>query len=673
MYFIDSNIEEKDHQGIWFSVFLCDNSSPHFDSKDDAYGFPSPRTFSGNQPRKDTTRTSLATTQILHGDPSSKIWGLYLSQAEKIDKEHSESWTANTDGVLVFVRRNSSHQIILFLPRRPDQTGLFSAVVGAFLIVSYPLLQPNSTDTTNQLLTQISQQLSTSGTGSQPLPPANTSFRPPSSAVRVNVLWFTSLAMSTACALWATLMQQWTRRYIQVADRPYGPPKRARIRAFFADGVEKFGLAAAVEVLPGLLHTSVLLFYVGLIDFLLTINHTVAFCLLASVVLGCLTYLMLTIMPLFYPNSPYQTPLSSLCWFFLEATPLLGFWVRRRKDDIRKRRIKIGQGMRRALESKATRLESPDSNATPFDEKVTPPDSNVTPLDSNPTPKAKTPKRKATSLHEQQAHADTNALRWTLTSLDEDHELEEFLDGLPGLFRGSSPDLSRELKRRLERSVKPVAEKLFATCTTGILPDALRRQRLTACLGAIWCFSGTINLHFRAIWNQWGKLTNELWAPLSTETWAVASNMATDPDAFIALRAHCIQALMAAMWVKGEWQCVRSEAESLLQGQLHAFSTDIDRWLDTNGNHLQLAIAADLLTNSLELLNKPETGGDATKIEVKTILDMMCAKLDASDLPPELRARFANRAKVVEVFNIPDVAVDSNEPWTKLFKPVGVD
>ena len=54
------------------------------------------------------------TTQTLHGDPSSKIWGLYLSQAEKVDKEHSESWTANTDGVLVFVRHNPSHQITVY-------------------------------------------------------------------------------------------------------------------------------------------------------------------------------------------------------------------------------------------------------------------------------------------------------------------------------------------------------------------------------------------------------------------------------------------------------------------------------------------------------------------------------------------------------------------------------
>ncbi|KAF8492533.1 hypothetical protein F5888DRAFT_1637003 [Russula emetica] len=610
------------------SMYVTESIIEEKVSQDDGYGVSRTPTFGrvmSDLHRRDTSLTN----QTQYGDPTSKIWGLYLSQAEKFDREHSESWTANTDGVLVF-------------------TGLFSAVVATFLVVSYPSLQPNPTDTTNQLLTQISQQLSNGTGSSQPLPPANTSsFRPPSSAVRVNTFWFTSLAMSTACALWATLMQQWTRRYMQVADRPYGPPKRARIRAFFADGVDKFALAAAVEVLPALLHASVLLFFIGLVDFLISINHTVAFILLAWVAIGCLIYFILTIMPLFYPNSPYQTPLSSLCWFVLEATPLLKLWIRRRNETvqtaIRERRTKIGQGMRRALESKATRL-------------------NV------------------------RADADTNALRWTLGSLDEDHELEEFLDGLPGLFHGSSRHHSLGLRGGLEQLVKPVADKLFATCTTGLLPEGLRRQRLTACLRAIWCFSGTVDPHFRAVWDQWDKLTNDPWGPLSTETWAVASNMTTELDPFIALRAHCIQALMAVMWSKGRWQCAPSEAASLLQRQLGAPSVDIDRWWHTtNGDQLRLAVAANLLTNSLPLLHKLdklETGGDTMlKIELKAILDTICGELDASDVPHELRARFADGAEVMKVFNIRDVAgrshrraaFDLNGPWTKIFNPVDID
>jgi hypothetical protein len=165
----------------------------------------------------------------------------------------------------------------------------------------------------------------------------------------------------------------------------------------------------------------------------------------------------------------------------------------------------------------------------------------------------------------------------------------------------------------------------------------------------------------------------------------MASNMATDLDPFIALRAHCIQALMAVMWNKGRWQCAPSEAGSLLQRQLGAASVDIDRWWQTNGDQLQIAVAANLLTNSLPLLqklDKLETGGDTMlKIELKAILDTICGDLDVSDVPHELQARFADGAQVMKLFNIRDVAgrshrraaFDLNGPWTKIFTPVDID
>ncbi|KAN0127564.1 hypothetical protein V8E53_014652, partial [Lactarius tabidus] len=309
-----------------------------------------------------------------NGDPPEKILGLYLAQAEKSDKENSESWRANTDGVLVF-------------------TGVFSATVAAFIIVSYQSLQPDSADSTVRLLSQISQQLTALSNGTPPpaslILPDAASFKPTPAAVRVNVLWFASLSMSTACALWATLMQQWARRYVQIADRPFASQSEARIRAYFADGVERFGLATAVEVLPVLLHASVLLFYIGLVDFLLNINYTVGFTLLALVALSVLVYFILSIMPLFYHNSPYLTPLSMVIWFVIEAAPLIKLWFLKRSTSIEQRCTRIMQGMDKALEGRGV------ARAWKMDSKV---------------------------------------LRQTLLSLDDDHKLEDFLDGLPDLF-----------------------------------------------------------------------------------------------------------------------------------------------------------------------------------------------------------------------------------------------
>ncbi|KAI0062771.1 hypothetical protein BV25DRAFT_1779874, partial [Artomyces pyxidatus] len=75
-------------------------------------------------------------------------------------------------------------------------------------------------------------------------------------------------------------------------------------------GLQTFRFKAAVEALPALLHASVILFFVGMVEFLFPINKTVAYVLLSFVSIGTLLYLALTILPVIWPNSPYATPLS---------------------------------------------------------------------------------------------------------------------------------------------------------------------------------------------------------------------------------------------------------------------------------------------------------------------------------------------------------------------------
>ena len=86
--------------------------------------------------------------------------------------------------------------------------------------------------------------------------------------------------------------------------------KRARIRAFFADGVDKMGLPRAVEALPILLHLSLFLFFSGLIIFLHHINQTVFLCVTCCIGFFSVVYACITFMPMLWHNSPYYTPLS---------------------------------------------------------------------------------------------------------------------------------------------------------------------------------------------------------------------------------------------------------------------------------------------------------------------------------------------------------------------------
>ena len=49
----------------------------------------------------------LAPHEAKYGDSSAVLFSMYLTRAEKFDKEHSESWKANADGILVFVRAST--------------------------------------------------------------------------------------------------------------------------------------------------------------------------------------------------------------------------------------------------------------------------------------------------------------------------------------------------------------------------------------------------------------------------------------------------------------------------------------------------------------------------------------------------------------------------------------
>ncbi|KAH9015257.1 hypothetical protein EDB83DRAFT_2208858, partial [Lactarius deliciosus] len=122
-------------------------------------------------------------------DNSAEIWSICLTHAEKFDRALVESWKGDMDGILIF-------------------SGLFSAVVSTFLVDSYKALQPDAGTATAILTAQAVELLARSANEAVPKPPelpsnSHTPF------LIINALWFLSLVFSLACALSATLIQQW--------------------------------------------------------------------------------------------------------------------------------------------------------------------------------------------------------------------------------------------------------------------------------------------------------------------------------------------------------------------------------------------------------------------------------------------------------------------------------
>ncbi|KAJ7278695.1 hypothetical protein C8J57DRAFT_1573283, partial [Mycena rebaudengoi] len=210
---------------------------------------------------------------------TAKMWTVYISEADKYDKALVASWRSDMNGMLIFA-------------------GLFSAILTAFVIESYKNLSPDSGEATVALLGQISDQLAgKAGNGTLAVMPASP-FVPDTTALICNALWFISLGLSLSSALIATLLEQWARDFLHRADLRSAPVIRARIFSYLYYGLKRFNMHTVVEVIPLLLHASLLFFFAGLILFLLPVNDIIMGISAALFGLVVVAYSVLTFLPL---------------------------------------------------------------------------------------------------------------------------------------------------------------------------------------------------------------------------------------------------------------------------------------------------------------------------------------------------------------------------------------
>ncbi|KAI9461984.1 hypothetical protein BJY52DRAFT_1415340 [Lactarius psammicola] len=416
----------------------------------------------------------------IYKDSSGKLWSIYLTEANEQDEEETELWKGEADSILVF-------------------TGLFSGVIATFLSISYGDLFPS---TTNDLLGQISRQLVNISIGVPSEAFINEAFTPPAYAIRVNVIWYLSLVLSIASALNATLFQQWSRRYIDITRRRVAPHKRARTRAYMFDGIKRFKMSEALKAMPMLLHLSIFLFFAGLIDYLWHSNSTVGHWVLGFISAFAFAYLALTVLPNLYLNCPYSTPLSEFSWHLSQYLLLFALYSIQVLDGLLLSYLLSGRqpthhatGTRER--SRWTRWREALAVETRIDERQE---------------WLKSGLRDSIVLNAKKAPptTDSNALSWTLTKLDDDRELEDFVARVPGFFESESVKDASSVMLSLmdDQSSWPSQQPdefdpvlgsrindLLETCVPGTSPlkEELRRNRLRVCLKTLWYFAKQYN------------------------------------------------------------------------------------------------------------------------------------------------------------------------------------
>jgi hypothetical protein len=133
-------------------------------------------------------------------------------------------------------------------------------------------------------------------------------FVPPSSARWINGLWFTSLAFSLSAALVAMLSKEWLTAYL--SSRPRPAHSHALLRQSRLEGLERWWALHIIALLPSFLHLSLLLFSIGLVVYLHTLDTAIASVVAGVTGFTALFYVASAILGAIYQFCPYVTQVS---------------------------------------------------------------------------------------------------------------------------------------------------------------------------------------------------------------------------------------------------------------------------------------------------------------------------------------------------------------------------
>ena len=320
-------------------------------------------------------------------------------------------------------------------------------------------------------------------------PPA---FSPPSHAVWVNSLWFLSFVISLTYAILATMMHQWAGHYITATQQlRYGPRKKAQLRAFFSDAVGGSLVLPMVRSLRAMLHLSFFLFFAGLIIFLYNTHNTVFIALISWMAHSMTAYMYITVLPILRPNSPYNTPFSSLIWRLFNGLAYVVLEVLtsppfRTRHHFRVCTLKVDYytrflegSMRKSAEKTAMQRSS---------------------------------------------EIDVRVLTSMLDAVDEDDSPEEFFKAVPGFFDSERVnDLEEQILDEFRTKFRPKLNSfLDRIFSSNSFSESVRTDRFITCLNATHTVlgpDGVSQILYNILSGRWGEVARSVEMGLSLRRW----------------------------------------------------------------------------------------------------------------------------------------------------------
>ncbi|KAH9917936.1 uncharacterized protein BXZ73DRAFT_19945, partial [Epithele typhae] len=249
---------------------------------------------------------------------------LCTTTLERHYEEKIKRWNAELDMLLVFVRL-PTYRLLL--------AGLFSTALTAFIVQSYPLLQPADTDTIIFALAQMSSQLDSYTVSASFVnstvrtlfraTDGDTGFKAPLYAIWVNGLWFSSLICTLSASSIAVLVKQWLHQYGQSLS---GTTQEASLlRQYRHESMLRWHVSSIIAVLPILLQTALALFLGGLLILLWNLHRSVA--IVATVLVSILLSFTVatTLLPIIYTDCCFQSPQALSLFIFTQTVAHLAW------------------------------------------------------------------------------------------------------------------------------------------------------------------------------------------------------------------------------------------------------------------------------------------------------------------------------------------------------------
>ncbi|KAF8489435.1 hypothetical protein F5888DRAFT_1892902 [Russula emetica] len=565
-----------------------------------------------------------------YGDPSTELWLMYLDEDESLGRKITGGREWDRDDILVF-------------------TSLFSTTVAFFLMESYKLLPPDLNNAIIASLSQITQQLvsiSNVTPFQNVIAQNNAPFKPPASAIRINVTWLLSLVLSLTHALSATYPLS---GFAQYHGARHNYPRTLH-------GIERSRPPRVVDSLPTLLHLSIFLFIAGLIDFLLLANKIVAFCVLGYVSAFSFACLVFTALSSFYLDNPRRTSLPEIAWrlsliivlavlvFVVEIGGLLCVFISSIWNRVPLCAPEYPSALatwRNALEGQIRKKQR--SPAHGLWQSI---DQNVTAVQSS---------------------VDASPVCQTLSALDQDQKIKDFVAPIPGVFgSGAVPCMTSPILSSME---VPTSDPILGSCfhdlhntcipDTSALTEESRRNGWRASLKSLW-YCG----------RAYHRIGNSAPLPHYVRDVFASPEMTrriqNEPDPTARVIGRCFASLIAKKLssdakARSGANFRFSDAElaslsAILGSGGGSTSDEMMDWLDQPGVIIGLANIISLLSGEIDILLDGKVPPDVEQIMQETVVILGSEALHAkrntgAELPLALVAQF--RRVVSKVANAP--------------------